>query len=469
MLYIESDFEQSQALGDGLGESMLSFDDVNIVSDTGHSANDSKLSQELLADSVAFIRSNLTSFRVLDRSEERGAALRMDHCRKAMAILVVTHQRGAQEILEVAKSAVTRGLKKRSLDKESHYFSLRRELDDLASVKDNYPPLMSLIDSLPNRDMSGLLAVEIKDTVLSVDWPGPLLVALSKRYLTQKSSVSTLDSALEAFFGRFDDFPSTTGSLESAHQSQINYYAELYVRERNKLVNHNLRLVYHIAKRYAQLMDYLPDLVQEGAFGLLRAAEKYRLSAGYRFSTYAHQWIESKVRKARVNIDKIMPISHDYNNELLKLSQSIEKCKIKNTRPSILNLSEESGLSPERVSALMQLKQFKLSMDESPGYDETPSLHGKLADPQSNFTGEILEEQNADYINFVMESVLTSREKYVLDARFGRIDGEPKTLQGISDIMGVSRERIRQLEVGALQKLHTAIDDSVFARRQSGE
>lgn len=413
---------------------------------------------ELAADSAGFIKAKLASFELLSSDEEHNLALKLASSSRAIALLTITWAQSARELLILANDAKAGALKKRMFSSEARYFALRREMDELANAAGNARILSLLIESerlqIESSDSLPTILVEL---ISSVDWPGPLMVAFAKRYGTKPSSRSVIEFAIDEYLLQKNARTSTVHQTSDEHRTQLNHHVKAYFHSRNTLVNHNLKLVFHISKRYARKADHLPDLIQEGTLGLIRAAEKFRSATGYRFSTYAHQWIESKVRKARVNIDKVMPISHDYNNDLLRLSQCLQRHKITGSRPSFRELSREINISEERLNSVMQLKQYGLSLDQAPFEDEGLSLYAKLADPKPNFVDTILNERDADYLNSVMEIILTKRESYVINERFGRLHSDPRTLQEISHILGVSRERIRQLESSALRKLSSWI------------
>ena len=419
--------------------------------------NGLKNSTERVSDPIAFIKSSLASLKLLSRDEERTVASRLAHAGQAIALLTVAWNKSALELLSLVDEAVNMTLKIRMFSSDVAYFALRRELDELVSGnREVLPRLVEIGKS--NIEHSNRLSLALVELSSSVEWPGPLMIALANRVRSKVSTDSILELAVDEYLVQKNENQHSGKQPCDRHKDQLLYFISEYLDSRDTLVNHNLKLVFHIAKKYAQKSDHLPDLIQEGTVGLIRAAEKFRLDTGYRFSTYAYQWIDSKISKARVNIDKVMPISDDCNNDLLRISKCLERHKIAGSRPNFSELARESKVPENRLGAVMQANQYSLSFDQTPADSDGLSLNTKLADPGSNFVETILQDETAEYLNVTMRKVLTERELYVINERFGRLGSDPKTLREISPILGISRERVRQLEACALKKLAGSLD-----------
>ncbi len=423
--------------------------------------NGSQKLTEQVSDPIAFIKSRLASFELLSKDEERTLASRLAHASQSIALLTVAWNKSAIELLSLVDEAVNMALKIRMFSSDVAYFALRRELDEL--VSGNREILHRLVEiGKSTIEHSNRLSPTLVELSSNVQWPGPLMIALTKRASSMASTDSILELAVDEYLVQKNENQLSGKQPCHRHKDQLLYFINEYLDSRDTLVNHNLKLVFHVAKKYAQKSDHLPDLIQEGTVGLIRAAEKFRLETGYRFSTYAYQWIDSKIRKARVNIDKIMPISDDCNNDLLRISKCLERHKIVGSRPNFSELAKESKIPENRLGAVMQANQYGLSLDQTPADNDGLSLNTKLADPASNFVESILQDETAEYLNVTMQRVLTEREVYVINERFGRLGSEPKTLREISPILGISRERVRQLETCALKKLAGSLDTELL-------
>ncbi|WP_439135357.1 sigma-70 family RNA polymerase sigma factor [Pseudomaricurvus sp.] len=418
-------------------------------------ANDSQQQGDSLVDTLDLTRVKLASFGLLDRAEERNLAQEMANAAREIALITVTCDRTAQELLSLLDSSRDNTLDKSRFSVSERYYALRRELAHLQNTEGNAAAVTLLVEALqagkPLVTSVDTLPATLEECISTVDWPGPLMLALAKRQGSKVEAASTLDLAIDEYFSGSQIHSNAEWLPIDGAKAQLDCHVKSYLDARETLVKHNLRLIFHVAKRYTQRPDYLIDLFQEGTFGLMRAAEKFRPAMGYRFSTYAYQWIESKIRTARVNIDRVITISPDYNNDLIRLSQWVDHQKANDKTGSTHDLLKDLGISKDRHDALMRIKNYSLSLDDNPA--EGLSLHSKVASSDSNLFESVADESSAEYLNSIMKMVLTDRESYIINERFGRLDSDSKTFQQLSEILGISRERVRQLESIAIEKM----------------
>ena len=226
---------------------------------------------------------------------------------------------------------------------------------------------------------------------------------------------------------------------------------------KKKLVQSNLRLVVSIAKKYTGQGVLFMDLVQEGSLGLIRAADKYDYSMGFKFSTYATWWIRQSIVRAIANHSKVIRVPVHMLD------------KIRLVKKAIFDINYTTGKdpTPEEISHKLKipLKQVKMALNTinlEPVSFDTPiadnlSLEDYISDethlsPEDKTKNNMLKLHLTDLLN-----ELNPKEKKIIKGRFG-LDGEiPKTLEELGVIMGFSKERIRQIEVIALRKLRTNI------------
>jgi len=236
--------------------------------------------------------------------------------------------------------------------------------------------------------------------------------------------------------------------------------AEGDVRARDRMVRANLRLVVNIARGYTGKGLALQDLIEEGNLGLLRAVEGFDPSMGTRFSTYASYWIKQSIKRALINSAKTIRIPA-YMVELLS-----------KWRRATARLSEELGRSPtpEEIARVLGLPKKKLPIIKKAIhiYNSTPqtdqadagwSLGEVVMDERMKTPeDELLKHDVLGHVMSMMET-MEPREATVLRMRFGLDDLQPHTLKEIGDELGLTRERVRQIETEALRKLGDGLKD----------
>lgn len=224
---------------------------------------------------------------------------------------------------------------------------------------------------------------------------------------------------------------------------------------RQKLVEANMRLVINIAKSYRNRTIPLEDLIQEGAIGLMQAAERFDPEKGFRFSTYATHWIRQSIGRAIDNKSKAIRLPAHVSQSLRKIER--EKTRLMRelgTEPSTEQLAQAIGISPKKLLTLIQSSQELLSLDMSLGDGSGMTLGGLLkdnsqADPESLYFSQ---EMVVELQRIISE--LNDREQHVMRLRF-RLDGssEVSLQEDIAKEMKLSRERVRQIELQAIKKL----------------
>ena|SRR5687768_5994292 len=228
-------------------------------------------------------------------------------------------------------------------------------------------------------------------------------------------------------------------------------------RAKQELVEANMRLVINIAKHYHHPLVPFEDLVQEGAIGLMTAAERYDPERGYRFSTYATHWIKQAISRAIDNKSRAIRVPAHVSETLRKIERTRTLMLRENgEEPTVDQIASRLEITPRKVAAFMQAGQDPVSLDMLVGDEENTSLASLIndksaADPQ----GDLIRREMQNELQSILES-LTERERIVMRRRLGFDDDETRVLQEIGKELQISRERVRQIEAQALRHLRAA-------------
>lgn len=223
---------------------------------------------------------------------------------------------------------------------------------------------------------------------------------------------------------------------------------------KDALINHNLRLVVSIAKKYMGRGLTFSDLIQEGNFGLIKATEKYDVNKGFRFSTYATYWIKQSISRAIMDQTRNIRIPI----HIIELLSKIKKAErdfqqLYNKEPKEVDIAEALGIDIKKVKEAYAWMKDTSSLDVVVGDDEDTTVGSFIEDESvADSFMNIEDDERKEAVQNILNT-LTDREQLIIKNRFGIGMNRAKTLDEIGKELGISRERVRQIEATALKKL----------------
>ncbi len=326
------------------------------------------------------------------------------------------------------------------------------EMEDLPEMQEDLP------QETPEMETEPLLPV-IPATALAPETEQPARRTMMRRRRSEEQDENAANAtdvgesdAVMTYLREIGRVPMIT------HDREIDLAKRIESGDRDarkQFVLANLRLVVSIAKRYVGRGLSLLDLIQEGNIGLIRAVQRYDWRRGHRFSTHATWWIRQAISRAVADKGRTIRLPVYVNTALNRIRRERQRLLQELGRePSELELAEATGLDPIRMVELQAAPGAPVSLELPVGEDEEQELGDVLADTESASPEDIATTQTLkDEVQRVLESVLTPREQLVLQLRFGLGNGQAHPLEQVGRELGITRERVRQIEAGALAKL----------------
>lgn len=319
------------------------------------------------------------------------------------------------------------------------FITYQEMLQSHPTVEDDIPLLDRLFELLAGR------GIEVRESKSLLEIPD-----LTKKETKETELGDISDDSVRMYLREIGQYPLLTG------EEEVNLARKITKGDQNakmRLAQANLRLVVSIAKKYIGRGLSLLDLIQEGNMGLMRAVEKFDFTKGYKFSTYATWWIRQAITRAiadqartiRIPVHMVETINR-LIREQRRLVQELGR------EPSPLELAQAMKISVDKVEHIMKISQETVSLESPVGEEEDSQLGDFIAStehgPEELAVYQLLKSHVGEFLQY-----LSPREQKILRMRFGLDDGRTHTLEEVGEEFGVTRERIRQIEAKALQRL----------------
>jgi RNA polymerase primary sigma factor len=264
-------------------------------------------------------------------------------------------------------------------------------------------------------------------------------------------SISDHEDGLPSYLGKLTQAPLLTAEQEAQLTTAVQCGDPI---ARKRLIESNMRLVINIAKTYRNRSIPLEDLIQEGAIGLIQAAERFDPNKGFRFSTYATHWIRQAIGRAIDNKSKAIRLPAHVSQSLRKVErEKVRLARELGQEPTFEQLATAIGVTPKKLMTLIQSSQDLLSLDMSVGESGGMTLGGLIKDTATEDPETMMLSREIFLELQRIISELNEREQKVMQLRF-RVDGaDPAFHDEVAKEMKLSRERVRQIEVQAIKKL----------------
>ena len=251
--------------------------------------------------------------------------------------------------------------------------------------------------------------------------------------------------------------PDLRSDLRKKGKSTLKRYVEEGQEAKDKLILCNLRLVLFVAKKYSHSKRSIEDLAQDGNMGLMTAVDRFDYTRGFKFSTYAYNWINQSITRELANQNKTIRIPVHLIERINQMHRAERALSVSlGYEPSDEEIAKKMECTVEQIRNMHAISQTIVSLDSPVGEDQDATYGDFIVDQTASKADEEAEHKDLQTkLSNVMDKALTEKEKAVLVYRFGLDGGEPMTLDEVGSIYHVTRERIRQIEAKALRKMRS--------------
>ena len=284
-------------------------------------------------------------------------------------------------------------------------------------------------------------------------WPATLVIGLATIEL-RALGTSFLDASADGLCAWVNRWANRQRPADPRLASDLHHAVLRYLTNRDLLVTHNIRLVYKLARQNQKRSVPLRDLVQEGSAGLMRAAEKFEYRLGYRFTTYAYNWINQFVQRACEGNGSLITYPahvHQQVNHLHRLRMDYRERT--GTDPDMEYLATNAGVSEGKVRDLRRLNNLTVPLDQPVSDNSELTWANLLPDPEAEKADKAFEDACLNRLVDQRLGALNELEQQILSGRYGLSGGPAQTFRQLADQFNISSEWARQLEKSAIAKL----------------
>lgn len=350
----------------------------------------------------------------------------------------------------------------------------RKAREPLPTVNNLDEPTDGDLAEISNFELEHITEAQVEKlagTRLDADQVKQYLREIGKYRLLSAEEEVTLAKGIEAGLFARERLDLDDGTLPPEDIRDLEILALIGEEYKSRFINSNLRLVVSIAKKYTGRGMLFLDLIQEGNLGLMRAVEKFNYEKGYKFSTYATWWVRQAVTRAMADQARTIRIPVHMVEVMNKMAR-VQRQMLQDLgrEPTTDELAKELDMSREKVMEVQRYGRNPISLHMPIG-DESSTEFGDLIEDTSdeaNTAERGINYETLDAINHVLDT-LSEREATVIRMRIGLYDGEPKTLDEIGKLYGLTRERIRQIESKTMSKMrHPSRSHMLVGLKQLG-
>lgn len=314
---------------------------------------------------------------------------------------------------------------------------------------------MKEVSELGLEDDANISAEVLKGVPMGSDTVKQYLLEIGRYPLLRAEQEVEIAHAIEVGLFAEERLNMMGDKLSEEDRNDLQLLVEIGKRQKDRLINSNLRWVVALAKRYTGRGMLFLDLIQEGNTGLIRAVEKFDYKKGYKFSTYATWWIRQAITRAMADQARTIRIPIHMTEVINKVGR-VQRQMVQDLgrEPTPEELAIEVGMTTEKVIEIQKYGREPISLNARLGEDGDGEFGDLIEDTgdDANTAALAISYEVHDAIDTVLET-LTEREAGVIRMRIGLDDGQPKTLDEIGKVYGVTRERIRQIEAKTMSKL----------------